>query len=162
MLDDESIARYARQIVVPGIGATGQAQLLASTVLLVGNARGCETAGLYLRAAGVTTLRHDSPLPLAEFDVVVLADAGATDEATRALLLSMAKPICWYSCGDFGFTAGTHPECPMPSPRAPCAPRSEDDVDSAFHDAGATDAAVMACAILLGIPRQTGPFRFEI
>lgn len=162
MLDDESIARYARQIVVPGIGATGQARLLTSTVLLVGNARGCETAGLFLRASGVSTLRHDPPFALAEFDVVILADAGAMDEATRAMLLSTTKPICWYNCEDFGFTAGIHPGTPIPDPISPQPPRAEDEVTAAFHDAAATDAAAMACAILLRTPRQTGPFRFEV
>jgi molybdopterin/thiamine biosynthesis adenylyltransferase len=53
LLDDAAIERYARQIVVPGIGAAGQEKLLESTVLLVGHPRGCATAALYLRAAGV-------------------------------------------------------------------------------------------------------------
>jgi molybdopterin/thiamine biosynthesis adenylyltransferase len=57
MLSDEALARYSRQILVPGLDIEGQARLAASQVVIVGcGGLGCPLA-LYLAAAGVGRLR---------------------------------------------------------------------------------------------------------
>jgi len=157
VLDDDSIARYARQIVVPGIGAAGQRKLLSSTVLVVGNERGCNQAQLYLRAAGVRVLRN---VAAGVADVVVVADATALDERTRCALVERGAPICWYVAEDNAFTAGVHPAVPLPLSRNAGA-ASPPSASAAVHDAAACDAASVACAILIGLRNRSGPFRFE-
>ena len=70
-LRDEEIERYARQIIVPGIGAAGQARLCASRVTAVGNPEGVESALTYLASAGLHVLRAPGCAPV---DCVVVAD----------------------------------------------------------------------------------------
>lgn len=56
MLDAEGRQRYARHLLIPEIGETGQLQLLNSKVLLVGAGGLGSPVALYLAAAGVGTM----------------------------------------------------------------------------------------------------------
>lgn len=152
MLDDDAIARYARQIVVPGIGAAGQQKLLAATVMVAGHPRGAAQARLYLQAAGLRVVEAPGP----SVDVVVVAGTASVAPALRSSLAAGSVPVCWYEAGGDGFTAGIHPAAPLP-----CTP-STGDADDAIHDAAACDAAGLACAIVLGLAHREGPDRFEL
>ena len=63
-LTKDELQRYARHLILPEVGAEGQAKLKASRVLLVGTGGLGSPAALYLAAAGVGTLG------LVDFDVV--------------------------------------------------------------------------------------------
>ncbi|MEM8914416.1 MAG: molybdopterin-synthase adenylyltransferase MoeB [Pseudomonadota bacterium] len=56
MLDEQQVTRYARHILLPEIGATGQERLLASKVLVVGAGGLGAPLIMYLAAAGVGTI----------------------------------------------------------------------------------------------------------
>jgi hypothetical protein len=169
VLDDDAIARYARQIVVPGIGASGQEKLLRSLVFVAGHARGRTQAALYLRAAGAGVLGWLATPPgekgaeelasaLRSCAVVLVAEVCAVDEDVRAAILASGRPVCWYAIEEPGFTGGVHPQAPMP----PVAALTQRDEDSPFHDVAACDAASAACAVVLGLPVRPGPFRFRL
>lgn len=57
-MNDDQVRRYARHILLPDVGGTGQARLLASAcIVAVGPERAVETCALmYLAAAGVGTI----------------------------------------------------------------------------------------------------------
>jgi hypothetical protein len=152
LLDDAAIERYARQIVVPGIGAAGQEKLLESTVLLVGHPRGCATAALYLRAAGVK-VAIDTPRPSA----IVIAGASTLSDDTLAWLASKQSPFCWYDVLENGFTSGVHPASPLPRSSG-----AQHESEAAVHDAGACAAAALACAVILGIELSEGETRVAL
>ena len=153
MLDDDTIARYARQIVVPGIGAAGQERLLAAVVLVVGHERGAAQAALYLAAAGLRVIAAPDE---GAFDLVVVANAPGLEPDVRSAVLAADRPTCWYRLAPEGFTSGVHPAAALPLSRNLRTEAADDSVADALHDAAACDVAALACAIVVGLPhRQT-------
>ena len=55
-ISDQQVERYARHILLPEIGGTGQAKLLKSSVLVVGGGGLGAPVIQYLAAAGVGTI----------------------------------------------------------------------------------------------------------
>ncbi len=56
MFDEEQVVRYARHIILPGIGGAGQRKLLDAKVLCIGAGGLGSPVTMYLAAAGVGTL----------------------------------------------------------------------------------------------------------
>ena len=52
-LTDEQVERYARHLILKGVGVKGQKRLLASSVLIIGAGGLGSPIALYLAAAGV-------------------------------------------------------------------------------------------------------------
>lgn len=144
MLTDDEIARYARQIVIPGIGASGQEKLLASTVLVVGCARGIAQASLYLAASGVRVVADVDEA----FDAAIVAEVSSLEAGARTRLLESTRPLFWYVADEDGFRSGMHPAAPLPAAARDC---SEEWSDAPWNDAAACDVAALACAHLVGL-----------
>jgi molybdopterin/thiamine biosynthesis adenylyltransferase/rhodanese-related sulfurtransferase len=68
LLSDEQKRRYSRHLLIPEVGAEGQARLLGSKALLIGAGGLGSPAALYLAAAGVGTIG------IVDFDVVDLSN----------------------------------------------------------------------------------------
>jgi molybdopterin/thiamine biosynthesis adenylyltransferase len=68
VLSSEQKQRYSRHLLIPEVGADGQAKLLDSKVLLIGAGGLGSPAALYLAAAGVGTIG------IVDFDVVDLSN----------------------------------------------------------------------------------------
>ena len=68
-LDAAELARYARQLILPGFSATSQAFLRAARVHVIGAGEVAGPALLYLAAAGVGTLFLDDGLDVAPEDM---------------------------------------------------------------------------------------------
>lgn len=67
-LSEEQKLRYSRHLLIPEVGAAGQARLLGAKVLLIGAGGLGSPAALYLAAAGVGTIG------VVDFDVVDLSN----------------------------------------------------------------------------------------
>lgn len=60
-MDDESLLRYSRQIMLPQVDLEGQEKLLSSKVLIIGQGGLGAPVSLYLAAAGIGTLVISDP-----------------------------------------------------------------------------------------------------
>ncbi len=76
---EEQIRRYARHILLPEVGGTGQARLLAARVLVIGAGGLGSPALLYLAAAGVGTIGiiDDDDVDLSNLQRQIVHDTGS-------------------------------------------------------------------------------------
>jgi len=156
-LSDADIERYARQIVIPGIGARGQEALLSAIVAVVGDETGAAHAELYLRAAGVGVMRD----AVAGVGVAVACEPALLSSSIRDRLEASTAPVCWYELTERGFRAGIHPHAPLPSRREPASTPSS-ALTPILHSIAAVDAAASACACILALPHRNGPYEVEV
>lgn len=97
MFTREQLDRYGRQIVLPGVGAAGQARLMAASVLIVGAGGLGSPAALYLAAAGVgrLTIVDDDSVELSNLQRQVLHNTAAIGQpktASAAARLTALNP----------------------------------------------------------------------
>jgi len=100
VLDDIEIERFARQIVVPGVGADGQERICAAGLAIVGDPAGVHLAETYARAAGFAV----GVRPPA---CVLVAGTTGLDANARAALGALGLPILWYRLESTRIEGGT-------------------------------------------------------
>lgn len=86
----DQIRRYARHVLLPDVGGTGQARLLAATVVVDGSGAAGRIAAMFLVAAGVGTVIVDgaleAPVREARFPLVPADTGRRLAEALAAVL----------------------------------------------------------------------------
>jgi len=91
-LNDEQIERYARHLILKGIGAEGQEKIVKSKILIIGAGGLGSPAAMYLAAAGV------GEIGIADGDVVELSNLQrqiihTTEDIGKAKVLSALEKI---------------------------------------------------------------------
>ena len=143
-LSDSQLERYARQVIIPGLGADGQERLLASRVLVLGKDDQRAAASDYLCRAGVTTTEAFEE----NVDCTVICDVGAVSDEELAALGLLGSPLIWYTLAGRKLTTGRLRNFEGMRPSALDPPKT-DDYDPALGSLAACDAAASAIALLL-------------
>jgi len=96
-LNDAEVARYARQLLLPGMGEEAQERLRGSRVRVVGGGLATVPALYYLAAAGVGTIWVDDPEPVVAGDgagwALGAADAGRPRGAASVEFAAAANAL---------------------------------------------------------------------
>ena len=153
-LSDADVERFSRQIIIPGLGASGQARLLASSVFITGDDAASALARRYACAAGIRIV--DDPA-VASCCVVCVADRLTATQ--RARLEQASSPIVWYRLDGVELRAGVVDRVEdlavSSSPTTPAA-TATDAMDGARRRAllavAACDAISSAIGLLLAWP----------
>lgn len=146
-LTDEQIERFARQIIVQGVGAEGQLRLCTAEVFVDGHLEGRRTAERYLRAAGARVATATAPPP--NLSCVVLAGTNDLVPERMTTLLNAAPLIAWYALVGRTIRAGlASAEMTIPDVPARDGARSRHAVLA--HRIAGADVATTAVAALLG------------
>jgi hypothetical protein len=155
-LDDASIERYARQIILEGVGATGQARLLEARVCVLGDGDGADAARCYLLAAGVTLVPEPSAAAWS-----LLARADRADPDAREQALEATAGCVWYAAGPDDWRCGVAPDQDLPPIEAVRPDLCDEDATAVLativERQAACDAAAVVCARVLGW--ESGPAR---
>jgi hypothetical protein len=146
-LSDVDVERFARQIVIPGVGAEGQERLLGSTVLVDGFPRGVARAQRYLEASGIRVVTDDRE---AEIDCVLVAGIEIVGPGIEALV-ALARPLVWYRIRGAGLEAGIHLPAhdALELSRAAAARAAPSPREELLHDVAACDAVGSVISVLL-------------
>lgn len=150
-LADSEIDWFARQIIVPGVGATGQRALLRSRAWVCGDDSGRESAALYLESAGVT-VAPGGTAGLAGADVALIAEPSSLDAESKSRLADFAGPVFWYALDGRRLTTGFSPAGATPalSLRRERLRERPAPFEVVAHRVAGADAAAAAVRFLLG------------
>jgi adenylyltransferase/sulfurtransferase len=159
-LSEEQIERYARQIIVPGVGAEGQARLCSAEVFVDGHPDGRRIAARYLEAAGVRVRAIITPST--RLDCVVVAGVSDLSPGRLRRLVDPAPLIAWYTVAGRtvrgGLASTAHP---ISRTSAAHDVPVERPLRLAHRIAGA-DVATTALAALLGWLQPGESYDFEL
>lgn len=145
MLGDDDLERYARQIVVPGIGAAGQARICSSRVVVTGDPEGVACTERYARAVGFRTGSHEAG-PVA---CVLVAGASALDRRSPDSLLGLHCPTLWYELSPTGIRTGVIPPGSNSGEEEPQRPAGPPSGDPLLHQLAAADLVASAVGVVL-------------
>jgi hypothetical protein len=90
-LSDEDLERYARHVIVPGVGARGQARLLRARVTVAGAASAAAICRLALRRCGVRVSDALDASP----DCYAAVGIDEIDDAVLQDWAASGKPLVW-------------------------------------------------------------------
>jgi hypothetical protein len=158
-LSEDQVERFARQIIVPGVGAERQLRLCAARVFVDGHPEGRRIATQYLRAAGVTVYVATTPPP--RLDCVVLAGAGDLSSGRIRTLTAASPLVAWYTvdgriiCGGLASSSFSMREAVLS--------RNEPDLlrGKMLHRIAGADVATTVVAALLGWMQPGESFELE-
>jgi len=147
-LGDNQLERYARQVIIPGVGTVGQEKLLASHVLVVGYPPERAIAQEYLAGAGVNVCTSvDEPV-----DCIVACRLDAISDDELARFGNRDTALAWYVLTGRDLTAGCiarfdgrRPTLLRPTENELHAPETD-----ALGSVAACDTAASTIALLLG------------
>ncbi len=158
-LSPEDIERFARQVVIPDVGAAGQERLLDSRVALIGAPEGTSVAEEYLRCSGVGLASGDD---LRSADCILVAGLDQTPAAELDRASTSGTPIAWYELTATGFRCGSRAAGEQ-SALGPGERESlPEDETGAVHAAAACEAVATAIALLLGWESSPTPLEVEL
>jgi len=146
-LSDQDIERYARQIVIPGIGAAGQERLIRTRVLVCGRPDGAEVARRYLETAGLQICESGEQETA---DAVLLADPGPDCDMAS---LPASLPVAWYRLQGTTIRSGVAPGAAAALAAAGEAAPEETEQHpecQILHAVAACDGAATIIALTLG------------
>ena len=151
MLTDAQVERYSRQIILPEVGGTGQARLLAAAAVIAGAGELASTVACYVAAAGLGHLRV-APRIAAQLDALnadchievvaepsvpeaaTLVICAGTDAATGDVLnracVARRLPLLW---GRATGTRGVVALLPLADVTAPCLDCQPLPADAGVH-----------------------------
>jgi hypothetical protein len=158
-LSDVEIDWFARQIVVPGIGAQGQRRLLDASITVYGHPVGVEAAISYAQGTGIRAGTEHDP----EAACIVAAGIDDVDEQALRRMRDSKVPVIWYAVRDGILTGGvrTTGSGPFPEPIV-VRPRGEPRPKSAAaHRIAGCDAVGSAVCVILGW-RLPEPFEVRL
>jgi hypothetical protein len=140
LLSDSDIERFARQIVVPDVGARGQERICASTVCILGDPVGAGCAEVLARATGFRTVRR------LDDEVACILVAGIDNLASEHLA-AVDRPTFWYEVTSGGLRFGSR----APGDSTAAAQSGEPgSADPLLHSLGAAELVSTAVAFVLG------------
>jgi hypothetical protein len=140
-LSDADIERYARHVIVPGLGAAGQEAITRTHLLVVAAPQAERYVLAYARAAGFRITPTEEPAPAC----AIAAGTDALGDDARAVLRTLRCPIVWYALRGtrvIGGVLAPGDALPAPSIDEPC--------EIALHAPAAADAVASAVAVVLG------------
>jgi hypothetical protein len=143
-LSDSQLERYARQVIIPGLGAEGQERLLTTRVLVLGREDQRATACEYLSRAGVTVTQACGE----DVDCTIACDIDGISDEELATASLRGSALIWHTLDGRKLTVGCLHSFDGVRPSALEPPKSN-DYDSALGSLAACDAAARAIALLL-------------
>jgi hypothetical protein len=160
-LTEADIERYARQILVPGFGASGQQRIRESRVIVCGEPSGVDNARRVARAVGFEVVAADAQPPVACAIVAGIAAMSSLEEAALSALAGSRCPIVWYALTPSGYRTGVafHPS--RLTLRATAPTRAAAEIE-ALHAIAAADAVATAVATVLAWPDVEHDYEVEV
>ena len=140
LLSENDIERFARQIVVPDLGASGQEHVCASTLRILGDPIGVRHAETFARAVG---FRADANSRDVASCVLVAGIRGFWPDAAVA----STSAIFWYEIAHAGLRFGGA-TTGASLPRRPRRPTGA--CDPLLHSLGAAELVATAVGFVLG------------
>jgi hypothetical protein len=156
-LTDTEVDWFARQIVIPGIGAIGQEKLVNASIAVCGNLIAVEEATSCARAAGPKVI---GDIAVETLSCIVAAGLDELDTDTASQLASRTVPLVWYTLSRSVLRGGVlQPGDDLPK-QYRLEPITEEHLSrNAEHRLAACDAIGTAICLILGWP---APEPFEV